>query len=318
MMATCRLNYSLKSYTYEICRAIKNKVFLGRDMEHQYRYSHRAVAFLDVLGFQSKLKEFEDEAIEYRNNFTYDDSLEDSDEEDVNNGPIFYSQKASDFIETFNSAISKLDQDKFSYYLFSDNICITAKNLNTNEEKSLIELLLVISELYFEFVQRGYFLRGGIDYGLFIDKSAIALGVPLATAYKMETTQAVFPRIVLSKNFIKQFEVYPSEGVQEFTSLFTSSLIKSSCEIQYLNVFNHIFKVEDKEHFFERYSHNITENLTNSQFSENIFLKYRWLADEFNSFIEFYTTTLAFYDENFEATDEFIETVKQLKISYGY
>lgn len=287
-------------------------------MEHQYRYSHRAVAFLDVLGFQSKLKEFEDEAIEYHNNFTDDDGLEDSEEEDINNSRIFYSQKASDFIETFNSAISKLDQDKFSYYLFSDNICITAKNLNTNDEKSLVELLLVISELYFEFVQRGYFLRGGIDYGLFIDKSAIALGVPLATAYKMETTQAVFPRIVLSKNFIKQFEVYPSEGVQEFTSIFTSSLIKSSCEIQYLNVFNHIFKVEDKEHFFERYNQNITENLTKSQFSENIFLKYRWLAGEFNSFIETYTSSLAFYDENFEATDEFLETVKQLKISYGH
>lgn len=112
-------------------------------------------------------------------------------------------------------------------------------------------------------------------------------------------------------------EVYPSEGVHEFSSLFTSSLIKSSCEIQYLNVFNHIFKVEDKEYFFERYSHNISDNLVGSQDSETIFLKYRWLADEFNSFIETYTSSLAYFDENFEATDEFIETVKQLKVSYG-
>lgn len=287
-------------------------------VEYQYRYSYRAVAFLDVLGFQSKLKEFEDEAIDYRNSFTDDDNLEESGEDIADNVPVFYSQKASDFIETFNNAISKLDKDKFSYYLFSDNICITAKNLNTNDEKSLVELLLVVSELFFEFVQRGYFLRGGIDYGLFIDKSSIALGVPLANAYKMETTKAIFPRIVLSKDFIKQFEVYPREGVQEFTSLFISSLIKSSCEIQYLNVFNHIFKVEDKEYFFERYNHNITENLSNSQSSENIFLKYRWLAEEFNAFIEAYTSTLAFYDENFEATDDFIETVKKLKVSYGH
>lgn len=286
-------------------------------MDHQYRYSYRAVAFLDVLGFQSKLKDFEDEAIEYHNNFTDEGSFDDSDEEDNNYSRVFYSQKASDFIETFNSAISKLDKDKFSFYLFSDNICITAKNLNTNNEKSLIELLLIISELYFEFVQQGYFLRGGIDYGLFIDQSAIALGVPLATAYELETTRAVYPRIILSNNFIKQFEVYPSEGVQEFTSIFTYNLIKKSCEIQYLNVFIHIFKVEDKEYFFERYNQNITENLTNSQFSENIFLKYRWLADEFNSFIETYSSSLAFYDINFEATDEFIETVKQLKVSYG-
>lgn len=286
-------------------------------MEHKYKYSYMAVAFLDVLGFQSKLEEFEEEAIECYNNIT-DDGMNDFEEEAINNSRIFYSQKASDFIETFNSAISKLDQDKFSYYLFSDNICITAKNLSTNDEKSLIELLLVISELYFEFVQRGYFIRGGIDYGLFIDKSAIALGVPLATAYKMETTQAVFPRIVLSKNLIKQFQIYPSEGVQEFTSMLTYSLIKSSCEIHYLNVFSHIFKVEDKEHFFERYNQSITENLNSNRFSENIFLKYRWLADEFNSFIEAYISSLAFYDENFEVTDEFLETIKQLKVSYGH
>lgn len=285
-------------------------------MQHLYRYSHRAVAFLDVLGFQNKLKEFEDEAIEYHNVFA-DGGLEDPYDKEEDAGPIYYSKKASDFIETFNSAISKLDQDKFSYYLFSDNICITARNINSNDEKPLIELLLVISELYFEFVQRGYFLRGGIDYGLFIDQSSIALGVPLATAYKMETSQAVFPRIVLSKNFIKQLEIYPGEGVHEFSSLFISSLIKSSCEIQYLNVFNHIFKVEDKEHFFERYKHSISDNLNSSRDSESIFFKYRWLADEFNSFIETYTSSLAYFDENFEATDEFIETVKQLKVSYG-
>jgi hypothetical protein len=283
-------------------------------MENQYIYSNRAVAFLDVLGFQNKLTEFEAEAIQYHQNIAIENEVDD----DFNNGSLHFSQKASDFIQTFNSAISKLDTDKFSYYLFSDNICITAKNVNSNGENSLVELLMVISELYFEFVQQGYFLRGGVDYGLFIDKSSIALGVPLATAYKLESTLAVFPRIVLSQNFIKQFEVYPKEGEQEYTSLFDSSLIKQSCEIKYLNVFNHIFKVEDKEHFFERYNQNINFNLLANQNRENIFLKYRWLADEFNSFIETYTTSLAFYDENFEATEDFIETIKQLKVSYGH
>jgi hypothetical protein len=285
-------------------------------MEHHYIYSHRAVAFLDVLGFQNKLKEFEDEAIEYYSNFP-EIEVEEVIEEKSNSGQIYYSQKATDFIETFDSAISKLDKEKFSFYLFSDNICITAKSLDSNDEKSFIELLLVISELYFEFVKQGYFLRGGIDYGLFIDKSSIALGVPLAIAYKMETTIAVFPRIVLSNNFVKQFEIYPSESEQEFSSIFTGSLIKNSCEIHYLNVFNHIFKVEDKQLFFESYNHHISENLALSDNSEYVYLKYRWLADEFNSFIESYTKYLAYQDENFEPTDEFIRTVKQLKISYG-
>ncbi|WP_157208911.1 hypothetical protein [Mariniflexile maritimum] len=285
-------------------------------MISQYIYGNRAVAFLDVLGFQNKLKEFENEALQYYDNFVSANSDDDTDEDEVG-GRVYYSQKATDFIETFNKAISKLDNDKFSYYLFSDNICITAKNISNDGEKSLVELLLVISELYFEFVQKGYFLRGGIDHGLFIDKASIALGVPLATAYKMESSLAVFPRIILSKDFVKQLSNHIAIDEYEIESILNSSLVKVSCEIQYLNVFNHIFKVEDKEYFFEKYNHYISENLLSSSVSESIFLKYKWLADEFNSFIETYTSTLAFYDENFDPTEEYIESIKQLKVSYG-
>lgn len=283
--------------------------------QKKYIYSERAVAFLDVLGFQNKLTEFENEALEYKN--SYIPAIEDEITEDIN-GAILYSQKASDFIDTFNTAISKLDSDKFRYYLFSDNICITAKNINTDGERTLIELLLVISELYFEFVQKGYFLRGGIDYGLFIDQASIALGVPLANSYKMESSQAITPRILLSKNFIKQFEVYSNENETEYSSLLASSLIKESCEMNYLNVFNHIFKVEDKEGFFEKYNQNITANLTLNTSCEAVFNKFKWLAIEFNSFIETYTDSLAYFDENFEPTEEYILAIKQLKISHGH
>lgn len=285
-------------------------------MIEQYIYGKRAVAFLDVLGFQNKLKEFENEASQFYDDFTADEDMDDNDEGSIG-GRIFYSQKANDFIDTFNKAISKLDTEKFSYYLFSDNICITAKNIGSNGEKSLIELLLVISELYFEFVKQGYFLRGGIDYGLFIDKASIALGNPLAVAYKLESTLAVFPRIILSNDFVKQLSYHVTAEIYEIDSILNSSLIKMSCEIQYLNIFNHIFKVEDKEDFFEKYNHYISENLSFNMQTENIYLKYKWLADEFNAFIETYTSSLAFYDENFEPTEEYIKTIKQLKISYG-
>lgn len=289
-------------------------------MGYKYKYVNRAVAFLDVLGFQNKLQEFEKEAIAFHGEYIGDNLDDDVLDEntDQNVGPIYYSKRASDFIEIFENAISKLDKEKFSYYLFSDNICITARNTGTNSEKSLIELLLVISELYFEFIQKGYFLRGGIDYGFFIDWSSIALGVPLATAYKMESTQAVFPRIILSTNFTKQLEDYSDQAIEGYSSILASNLIKHSCEIQYLNVFNYIFKVEDKEYFFERYRNNILDNLHSAESQEHIFLKYKWLANEFNAFIEVYTGSLAFLDENFEATDEFIDTIKQLKIEYGH
>ena len=55
-----------------------------------------------------------------------------------------------------------------------------------------------------------------------------------------------------------------------------------------------------------------------SSSKEHIFIKYKWLADEFNDFIENYTRELAFLDENYEATDEHIDNVKNMKISYGH
>ncbi len=286
-------------------------------MTYNYKYSYRAVAFLDVLGFKNKLQEFEQDAEKFYNdqrNTSDDDTM---DESNVENGHFYYSSKAADFIETFNSAISKLDKDKFSYYLFSDNICITAHN-SEDDAKLLIELLLVVSELYYEFIKKGYFLRGGIDYGLFIDKSSIALGIPLANAYQIESLQAVFPRIVLSNNFIKQLEDYTNRGYEGFLSILANTLIKKSCEIHYLNVFVHIFKVEDKEIFFNRYCESISTNLESSIEKENIFLKYQWLANEYDSFIEEYTSSLAYYDEDYEPTEEYIEKVKQSRITYGH
>lgn len=143
------------------------------------------------------------------------------------------------------------------------------------------------------------------------------MGVPLATAYKMESSQAVFPRILLSGNFIKQLEDSTVQGFEGYSSILASSLVKSCCEIHYLNVFNHVFKVDDKEFFFECCNQNINDNLRLSQKNESIFLKYRWLADEFNSFIESYTVSLAYLDENFEATNDFIQSIQKLKIVYG-
>jgi hypothetical protein len=176
---------------------------------------------------------------------------------------------------------------------------------------------LVIAELFFEFVKKGYFIRGGIDYGLFIDQSSIALGVPLAVAYKLESTQAVYPRIILSSSFIEQFEVYSANSPTSYPSLLVDSLIKKSCEISYLNVFNHIFKTEEKEEFFEKYSQNISENIFANSNKESVFIKYQWLANEFNSFLDTYSTSLVFYDENFDATTDYISTIQNLKISNG-
>lgn len=276
-------------------------------VEDHLRYYDRAVAFLDVLGFKQKLIAFEIEAIESGQDADFDV------EEDSTTS--FYSAKAEDFIKTFTSAVSLLDESKFRYYLFSDNICITSIAKTTSND--LMELLTVIATLFYEFAIKGFFLRGGIDYGKFIDLDSIAIGVPLANAYEIENKKAVYPRILLSNEFIKQFEYYNSREEAAFKSEYVDSLIKQSCELKFLNVFVQVFKVGDREEFFSTLRHSIETNLLENGNSERIYLKFKWLADQFNNFIDDYTDYLAYIDTSFDPTEEHIEFVNKQIITNG-
>lgn len=280
-------------------------------MAQEYLYRNRAVAFLDVLGFKQKLNDFE---LEAKSNHIPEN------EDAVNANGKYISQKANDFINTFKLAISQLDEKKYRYYLFSDNICITS--IQDTSASDLQDLLLVIAKLYFEFAKRGYFLRGGIDYGLFIDEETLALGNPLANAYELETKKAVYPRIVLSQNLVDEFQGYDPQGEKQFDYFYSDALIKDSCEIKFLNVFLQVFQSdyrEDREAFFARFKTVILENLHANKSNETVFVKYKWLADQFNEFIDLFTEKLAYMDSDFDPEQEigFLDFVKQQKISYA-
>lgn len=277
------------------------------DKTLQYLFKKRAVAFLDVLGFKTILNDFEKEAKDNRFEFL--------DDEDDNE--IFVSSRANDFINTFKNAIGKLDSNKYRYYLFSDNICITS--INDTTASDLQDLFLVITDLYFEFAQKGYFLRGGIDYGLFIDEKKIAVGNPLANAYELETKKAIYPRIILSDSLVAEFQSYNTAGKKIYDYIYSDVLIKESCEIKYLNVFLQVFQSdyrEDREDFFKIYNEVIVSNLSRNITNEIVYVKYKWLADQFNEFIDLFTTKLAYLDENFNPEEEmgFIEFIKSQKI----
>lgn len=279
--------------------------------EQKYLYQKRAVAFLDVLGFRQKLIQFEQEAESNRIKVPV--------EGDEVAGK-YMSQKANDFINAFKVAISALDQKKYRYYLFSDNICISSIEETTPDD--LQDLLLVISKLYFEFARRGYFLRGGVDYGLFIDEKVIAIGNPLAIAYELETKKAVYPRIVLSQKLIDEFQRFDASFKKEFDLFYSDVLIQESCEIKYLNIFLHVFQSDyrqDREEFFSHFHSVLITNLEENKRNEAVYVKYEWLANQFNEFIDLFTEHLAFLDSNFNPEDEtgFLDFVKQQKISYA-
>lgn len=283
----------------------------------QYVFHHRAVAFLDVLGFRQFLQEFDAEARANRRLPVFD-----NDEQPQGQGK-YVSTKANDFINTFKAAIGQLDEQKYRYYLFSDNICITSITETTAAD--LQDLLLVLTKLYFDFAKQGYFLRGGIDYGLFIDEDTIAIGKPLAVAYELESKMAVYPRIALSQDIVDQFQAFNASGDKEFDYPFADVLITDAMEgdpIRHLNIFLQVFQSdyeEDRRGFFSDYRAVITHHLSINEGNHRVYEKYRWLAEQFNGFVDEFVNRLAYLDSDFnpESSEGFLEFVVQQKINYG-
>jgi hypothetical protein len=265
--------------------------------EDEYIYQDRAVAFVDVLGFREKLDEFE----------------RDAQTKKMEGAEYLISGKVNEFINTFKRVTSLLDSDNFRYYLFSDNICITVDYVDNPE--LLISLLFTLSELFYSFAEKGYFLRGGVDVGKFVDEQEIALGLPLAKAYEMESKQAVYPRILISPRYTELLKNYLTEHrLPDNSDLSNEQLIHKSCEFFFLNVFYNVIRKEDKVAFFESFRRKITEHLLVNRNKESIYIKYEWLAKQYNAFLDLYTDDLIYREEHFDPPPELIEQLKTLKI----
>jgi hypothetical protein len=265
--------------------------------EAEYLYQNRIVAFIDILGYKEILEEFE----------------RDAQEKDTEQGTrILTSTKVNEFLNTFKSVTATLDEKNIRYYLFSDNICITADYIEN--PRLAIEILFTISDLFFAFAKKGYFLRGAVEMGKFIDEPMIALGNPLTKAYLAESKVANYPRILLSKeyyDFVSNFLV--NEGASIYDENIKEHLVYSSCELYYLNVFYYVFQTPDKVAFFTSFREKILENLQKTSRKESLYVKYEWLANLFNKFLLKYSSELVYTEEE-EQEEAMIVALSDLKI----
>lgn len=266
----------------------------------QYIYQDRAVIFLDVLGFQEKLIEFEKEATEKK------------EEGDAGNREYYFSEGVNDFINTFKEAVSFLDDTRYNYYLFSDNICITVDYIQN--PNLLVDILETINDLFLKFAERGYFLRGGMEIGKFVDEKSIAVGVPLAKAYQLEQRVALYPRIVISNNYKKTLDGFENSLLLSEKSISLKKyLVKNHCEVYYLNTFFNLVSNDNKADILKTLRDSILRNLEINGQNEYIAIKYEWLASEFNSFIDNYVSELKFLETDIPTEAE-VEIIKSLKI----
>lgn len=257
-------------------------------IEPSIKYQRRIVCFLDVLGFGSLLKEFEEDA-------------------DLNNEPLnpenLVSKKANEFIVAFKSVVQLIPQNYCRYYLFSDNICISA---DVEEDRNIAnEILFVVSNLFQKMASLGYFLRGGIDYGWMLDEEDIAVGIPLAKAYYLESKVAKYPRVVISDSFCNLLKDIDADFEYQ---------LKSDEGLIFIDPFYSVIKAEDRVGFFETYRVKISEKLAITHDDPTVEIKFKWLAETYNLFLEEFLEKSGILLENEEVGEEELEYLRNLKI----
>lgn len=144
-------------------------------MQHQFNYSKRNVAFIDILGFSEMVNSSQSDSS------IFDDLFE-----------------ALQLMQSMKNLVEGLDDVlKPQVTLFSDNIVISYLD---NERDSLYNLILDCIFLYITLLAKGIYVRGGITTGLLYHDDTYVVGPALIKAYNIESKVAIYPRIIIDDN----------------------------------------------------------------------------------------------------------------------
>lgn len=231
-----------------------------------YKYEKKLVAFVDILGFREKT------------------NLTDSDAKKPVHTMLANIKKYIKMHET-TSIINIPDSH---YYVFSDSSMFSAK------KEDFDKLIYVIAQLQFFAATNGFFLRGGLTYDYIYDQKEYFYGRGMNRAYKMESEEAKFPRIIIDdKTEIQEYirnndfvvedygDISDEDGKYyiDFLRKIPENSVKIKFPVQYdsydyKNIRNYISKeLED--------SKELQDNIV----KDNVKKKYEWLAEYFNAFI---------------------------------
>ena len=149
----------------------------------EYKAEDAVVAFIDILGSSEEMKRDPQNALNTVHN-AYDDAL-----------------------EIYNT-IFKLHRDNVQVRIFSDNIVLSCPCKKIGLEKAF-HLILVLSALIQEkLLHYSMLSRGGIARGDFFNDKVMIWGNALVKAYNLESTVAIYPRIIIHPDLISNVNYF--------------------------------------------------------------------------------------------------------------
>ena len=220
-------------------------------------YEKRVVIFLDILGFSSLVEESQDDVkkrihlkriitVLRKKSFIFDNS---------DNNSSWLSTRTS----------------------FSDSVVFSESCLHKNT--GIICCLMNLSYLMFSLAGIGAFVRGGIAIGDVYHDNRMLFGPAMKEAYRLESKEAVYPRIVMKK---ETFETEMTEPFIRDAFIDDGSLVYFDVLSQ-PHCINTVYGDEYNERkLVETIRRNIQDALVTYKGNERIYEKYAWLRDYWN------------------------------------
>jgi len=166
----------------------KDKKYKEPYFPHQ-QYEDRLVAFIDILGFKDLVADTETDARKL--------------------------QHLTAALDGLYNRIWQWEADgsysSFAFTQFSDSIVISALADSTDSFEMLQQLLLGVMELVDDY---DILVRGGIARGQLIHDRAMVVGPAMVEAYRLESKEAIYPRIIIDKVLKEQIEADIEECVK--------------------------------------------------------------------------------------------------------
>lgn len=154
-------------------------------MGNKYYTEEYIVVFIDLLGAKDKIANEGDEALNIVHSA--------------------YNQTMDELKGLFSGTSAENLKPKVK--MFSDNIAICFPSRENERYKSFAAAALTSAFIQNQFLHNNYLLRGGIALGdCFIDETMV-WGKALVDAYKVESSIAIYPRIVIHPDTVKKLNL---------------------------------------------------------------------------------------------------------------
>lgn len=184
--------------------------------------------------------------------------------------------------------------DKVKYKIMSDSIVLY---IHSDIDDALFALILSCQKLQMELLlmDNPILLRGGIARGSLFVSEDIIYGEGLTNAYLIESSVAIYPRIVFYKDLLKSNIPHCKEIDNEVIKFYCLEDDDELCMVNFLFIFPWLHSIDSVQ-----YIENILklcQKYIDSSYNFSVRNKYLWLKKKTTTFLLGYKETLKHFSE---------------------